>query len=204
MRRCSSGADRGAEARPIFYFDLASPYAYLAASRVDRLLPQAVWQPILVGALHKYHRRVSWGATPELRARGVKEIEDRAAAYGLASIRWPRPYPANSLVAMRAAIFAQRRGRLREFTQAAFAVAFAEGLDLTEFSNIARAAARVGLEPAEVAAAVASAPVKAALREASDEAIRRRVYGVPTFEVADVVWWGDEQLEAAALHASTL
>lgn len=192
------------EHHPIFYFDLASPYAYLAASRIDRLLPQAVWQPILVGALHKHHRRVSWGATPELRARGIGEIERRAAAYGLDEIRWPQPYPANSLAAMRAAIFAQRRGRIRQFAQAAFSVAFAEGLDLTELTSISRAAARAGLDPPEVEAAIAGAPIKQALREANDEAIQRRVYGVPAFEVADLVWWGDEQLEAAALYASTL
>jgi 2-hydroxychromene-2-carboxylate isomerase len=44
----------------IFYFDIASPYAYLASARVDDLLgPETVWRPILVGALHKHYRRVS-------------------------------------------------------------------------------------------------------------------------------------------------
>ncbi len=91
----------------IFYFDLASPYAYLAAARVDTMLgADTIWQPVLVGAIHKHFRRVSWGATPELRRAGVTEIEARAENYGLPPIHWPQPYPANTLTAMRAATWA--------------------------------------------------------------------------------------------------
>lgn len=190
--------------RPIFYFDLASPYAYLAASRIGALLPDAAWQPVLVGALHRHHRRVSWGATPELRARGIRQIEDRAAAYGLEPMRWPQPYPANSLAAMRAAVHAQRQGRLHAFARAAFHVAFVDGLDLTDTAHIRQAAARAGLDPLDVETAIAAPEIKQALRDANDEAIRRRVYGVPTVEVAGMLWWGDDQLEAAAIHAASI
>jgi hypothetical protein len=75
--------------RPVFYLDLASPYSYLASARVDDLLgPEVVWCPILVGALHKHYRRVSWGATPELRAAGVTEIENRARDYAIGRFSW--------------------------------------------------------------------------------------------------------------------
>lgn len=109
-----------------FYFDLASPYAYLASGRVDALLGDGtIWRPILVGALHKHFRRVSWGATPELRAAGVAEIEARAAAFDIPAIRWPQPYPANTLTAMRAAIWAAEKGETRGFAHAAYQMAFA-------------------------------------------------------------------------------
>lgn len=67
----------------IFYFDVASPYSYLAAARIEELIADVTWQPILVGALHKHYHPASWGATPALRTAGLAEIERRASAYGL-------------------------------------------------------------------------------------------------------------------------
>lgn len=189
---------------PIFYFDLASPYSYLAAARIDGLLSDVVWQPILVGALHKHYRRASWGATPALRAAGVSEIESRASGYGLPSFIWPDPYPANTLMAMRAATFAQQRGCSREFARAAFGLAFGDGRDLTLLEWVLGAGAMVGLDRAELERALSSSSLKTALRDANDEAIRRRVYGVPTIEVGELVWWGDDQLEAAVMYENSL
>jgi 2-hydroxychromene-2-carboxylate isomerase len=185
----------------VFYFDLASPYAYLASARVDDLLgPETIWQPVLVGAIHKHFRRVSWGSTPELRAAGVTEIERRAERYGLPAVRWPRPYPANSLNAMRAATWASERGAARRFARAAFALAFAEGVDLTDRAAVLEAANRAGLKSSELAHQLDDRSVKQSLRTATDDAISTGVYGVPTFDAAGLLWWGDHQLDAAATY----
>jgi 2-hydroxychromene-2-carboxylate isomerase len=185
----------------VFYFDVASPYAYLAAARVDGLLgSDTVWRPILVGALHRHYRRVSWGATPELRAAGIREIEARAAAYGLPSLVWPDPYPANSLTAMRAATWADQQGAVREFAQAAYAAAFAHGTDLTSRSSVLEVASRAGLDAAVLDARLDDLALKQALRDRTSEAIAAGVYGVPTFDAAGLLWWGDHQLDAAATY----
>jgi 2-hydroxychromene-2-carboxylate isomerase len=184
---------------PVFFFDLASPYSYLSSTRVEAMLgSDVVWQPILVGALHKHYRRVSWGATPALRAAGIAEIEDRARAYGLPPIAWPDPYPANTLVAMRAAVWAQGQGEERAFAKVAFAMAFVEGLDLTARDAVLEAAERAGLDSAPLAAALEDPELKQALRQANDAAIAQGVYGVPTFEAGGLLWWGDHLLPAAA------
>ncbi len=185
--------------KPIFYFDVASPYAYLASHRVEAVLgPDVVWRPILVGALHKHYRRVSWGATPALRAAGIAEIEARAHAYGLPPIAWPNPYPANTLNAMRAATWAQAQGHARAFARAAFAMAFVEAVDLTARASVLQAADRAGLDAGKLDAALDGPELKRVLRDANDAAITRGVYGVPTFEVAGLVWWGEHLLSAAA------
>jgi 2-hydroxychromene-2-carboxylate isomerase len=93
-----------------FYFDLASPYSYLAAERVDGLFADAGlepprWQPILFGALVKELGRTPWGLT-DGKEEHFAEIERRAAAYGLPPLAWPDPLPPNSLHAMRAATVA--------------------------------------------------------------------------------------------------
>src|SRR5439155_9259348 len=88
--------------RPIFYFDLGSPYAYLAAERIHSVLPEPpIWQPILLGGLFKRFGRGSWAETDQ-REAGMAEVERRVAQYGLPPMRWPEPWPGNTLFAMRA------------------------------------------------------------------------------------------------------
>src|SRR4051812_2707723 len=115
-----------------FYFDVGSPYAYLAAERVERVLPApVVWQPVLLGGLFKLTGRSSWALGDfERRRRGMEEIERRAASYGLPPLRWPDPWPGDYLAAMRLATWARRQGRAREFAHLAMGAAFAGGRDL--------------------------------------------------------------------------
>jgi 2-hydroxychromene-2-carboxylate isomerase len=182
---------------PTFHYDLMSPYAYLAAERLDRVLGQPVeWQPVLLGGLFKLTGRSSWALGDyDRRRRGMAEIERRAEAYGLPPLRWPDRWPTSSLHAMRLAVHARRSGREREFAAAAFRTAFAEGRDLGEVENVLAAAERAGLEDAQ--AALADEAVKDELRSATDAAAARGVFGVPTVAVGDELFWGDDRLEEA-------
>ncbi|MGH2832158.1 MAG: disulfide bond formation protein DsbA, partial [Solirubrobacteraceae bacterium] len=112
--------------KPTFHFDLGSPYAYLAAERITEVLGEVDWQPISLGALFKLNGRSSWAlGDPQRRSAGMAEVAARAHNYGLPAVRWPDPWPGNYLTAMRAATFAQKIGRGREFAIAAFRCAFA-------------------------------------------------------------------------------
>jgi 2-hydroxychromene-2-carboxylate isomerase len=111
--------------RSTFYFDLGSPYSYLAAERINALFDEPPeWQPVLLGALFRIHGRDSWANGPG-REEGMREVERRAAEYGLPPIRWPDPWPGNTLVAMRAATFAKHIGKVVSFSLAGFRQAFA-------------------------------------------------------------------------------
>jgi 2-hydroxychromene-2-carboxylate isomerase len=187
--------------RATFYFDLGSPYAYLAAERVSGLfteagLEQPEWQPILLGGLFQRFERDSWGNGPG-RAEGMAEVERRASAYGLPPIAWPEPWPGNMLTAMRAAVFAKQTGRAVSFALAAFRQAFAAGRDLGDPDNVAIAAAACELHPRALLKAVATDGVKGALREATERAGDLGVRGVPSLVVGGEVFWGDDRIEAA-------
>jgi 2-hydroxychromene-2-carboxylate isomerase len=189
--------------QPVFFYDLMSPYAYLAAERIDGLLPgPAMWQPVLLGGLFKLTGRSSWAlADHERRRGGMAEIERRAAAYGIAPLRWPDPWPSSSLAAMRVAVHARRAGREREFAAAAYRTAFRDGCDLGEQRHVVRAAAEAGFDEAEVLEALADGSVKDELRDATGSAHARGVLGVPTVAVGDELFWGDDRLEEAAAVA---
>jgi 2-hydroxychromene-2-carboxylate isomerase len=183
-----------------FYYDLMSPYAYLAAERIDRMLPQPPeWQPVLLGGLFKLTGRSSWALGDyERRRLGMAEIEARAERYGLPPLRWPDPWPTTSLAAMRMAVYARRAGRERAFASAAFATAFVDGHDLRELRHVLASAEAAGLDPGEAQEALADLSVKDELREATAAAHARGVFGVPTVAVADELFWGDDRLEEAA------
>jgi 2-hydroxychromene-2-carboxylate isomerase len=192
--------------RPVFYFDLGSPYAYFAAERIASLFEEAdaeqpEWQPILLGGLFKRFGRSSWGQGPD-RDAGMRECERRAAAYGLPEIRWPQPWPGDMLIAMRAATFAKQLGRTVSFSLAAFRQAFAAGRDLSLAENVYIAAASSELHPRALETAIASDGVKGELRAATDAAGDRGVFGVPSVVVGDEVYWGDDRLEEAAAAAA--
>ena len=184
--------------RPVFYFDLGSPYAWLAAERVNRVLPVVpVWQPILLGAIWKATGGGSWSLT-ERREEGMHEIERRADRYGLQPVRWPPGWPNDTLLVMRAATYAQAGGRAIPFALAAFRQAFAGGRDMSVPDNVLIAAAACELHPRAVLKAIETRAVKDGLRAATEQAIERGVSGVPTVAVGERLFWGDDRLEEAA------
>jgi 2-hydroxychromene-2-carboxylate isomerase len=187
-----------------FYFDLGSPYAYLAAERLHTLLSEPIeWQPILLGGVFALTGRSSWAlGDHERRAAGMAMVEARAQSYGLPPVCWPDPWPSNYLYAMRATTYAFGIGLGPAFTMRAFRDAFQRGVDLSIPSNVVRAAAEVGIDTADLEAVVADSQIKQALRDATDAAFALGVIGVPTVAIGRQTFWGDDRLPDAAAHLS--
>ena len=184
--------------QPVFYFDLGSPYAWLTAERIHHVLPvAAIWQPILLGGIWQRTGGHSWAST-DRREQGMREVERRAARYELLPVKWPEPWPTSTLLAMRAATFAQQAGRTVAFSLAAFRQAFAGGKDLSQIDNVLVAAAACELHPKAVLKGIELRSTKDRLRAATDEAYERGVRGVPSVVVDEEVFWGDDALEDAA------
>jgi 2-hydroxychromene-2-carboxylate isomerase len=185
--------------RTTLYFDVGSPYAYLALERAASVLSEEpIWQPVLLGGLFRLTGRSSWALGDfERRRRGMAEIEERARAYGLPPIRWPDPWPGDYLTAMRAATHAHWLGRTLEFACAATRAAFAEGRDLSRRSEVESVCTDLGLQPA-----LDDPEIKAELRAATEAAHALGVFGVPTIAVGDELFWGEDRLQdaARALH----
>jgi 2-hydroxychromene-2-carboxylate isomerase len=190
----------GTAPEPTFYFDFNSPYAYLAAHRVDRMLAAPVrWQPIAFAFVIRALHRTPWSFT-DARPAGMRECEQRAVRYGLPELRWPPGWPAESyaLAPLRAALIAEEHGRLREFSLAAFAENFGHGTGVREDGALERAAEIAGVDPAAIRDGIERPEIKQRLREATDGALAAGVQGVPTVLVDGETFWGDDRLEAAA------
>ena len=181
-----------------FYFDLASPLAYLAAERILHLLPGPVeWQPVLARDLP---------AAETFNAFRCREEEDvfrvnvarRASEFGLQPLRWPSSFPFDSTLAMRAATYAKSIGRTVPFAQAAFRQAFAGGRSLGEPDNVLIAAAACEMHPAAVLKGAELASVRAQLDAATAAAAQAGVSDVPAVRIGTHVFVGEESLQQAA------
>jgi 2-hydroxychromene-2-carboxylate isomerase len=174
-----------------------SPYSWLAAERIEQLLPQAHWRALFLGGMFKSNGRISWGLTAE-REQGIADCHERASSYGLGPIRWPEPWPTNDLLVARAMIYADSQGMLKPFALSAMRLAFLDGADIGRLDTVLEAARRTSIDPAELNAAIAGPAVKQALRDATDAAHAVGVFGVPTVVVDGELFWGDDRLEDAA------
>ena len=178
-----------AEATPAFFFDLASPVAYLAAERALEEHPGVEWVPVLARELPGVETYEAFRCAEE-RDIALAGIERAAASRGLQPLRWPDPFPFDSLFAMRVATYAKQIGRTVPFALAAYRQAFAGGRSLADPDTVMIAAAACEMHPSAVMKAADLRGVRAALDAATARAIALGVRDVPAV-------WDGERLAAA-------
>jgi 2-hydroxychromene-2-carboxylate isomerase len=184
---------------PAFYFDLGSPEAYLAAERVLGLMPVATeWMPILARDLPGAESWEAFRCCDE-QTIALERVERAAVAHGLQPVRWPDPFPFDSLLAMRAATYAKQIGRTVAFALAAFRQAFAGGRSLADPDTVLIAGSACEMHPTALLKAVELRGVGGALSDATALAAQRGVRDVPAVWLPDgTVFHGDTGLEPAA------
>jgi 2-hydroxychromene-2-carboxylate isomerase len=189
-------------AQAVFYFDLASPLAYLASERVMDLLSGPVdWQPVLARELPGWESCAR--ASPPSEAQLSRDaIANRAKKLGLQPLRWPRPFPFDSSLAMHAATYARSIGRVIPFAQAAFRQAFAGGHSLEQADFVLIAAAACEMHPSAVLKGAALRSVDRELSQATAHAARTRILDVPALVVGERVFCGARAVEEASAHVS--
>jgi len=192
--------------RPVFYYDLTSPYAYLAALRIDEVLAtRPLWRPIAFGVIVRRVGKTPWSFAAD---RGVhfEEIARRAAERGVPPLRYPEGWPVEtySLAPLRAAMLASDQGQLRAFSLELYRSAFVEGRHLADLDAVLDAAVRAGMDRDEVRGGIERQEVKERLRAETEEALQRGVTGIPTVAVGDRLFWGDDRLEEAAAAVAAL
>ncbi len=195
----SSTDDRRIQARQSrFYYDFASPDAYLAAERVMHVLPEVPeWIPVRLSGLAAGGVGSFRCAEEETIYR--EDIEARARAYGLQATRWPDPFPGDTEWALLAATYSKQIGRGVAFSLAAFRQAFAGGRDLGVQDNVLIAAAACEMHPTAVVKGAGLGSIAGRLDDATAAAVAAGVLDVPAIVTAGgQVFHGDRELEKAA------
>lgn len=185
-------ARRQVPARATLFFDLFSPYTYLAAERADRLFAGLEWQPAWTGVLHR----------GELDAEAMRRASQRAALLGL-PLMWPDEHPRPVRGAMRVASLAADLGCGGPFVLAASRLAFCGGFDIDEPDILAEAAAAAGIGLNEALAAAGDISRDHAIEANGRSLLIAGALQLPAIRVGRLLFCGEERLhEAAAARAA--
>jgi 2-hydroxychromene-2-carboxylate isomerase len=171
-----------------WYFDFVSPYAYLQLMDFKRL-PDSLeiqYRPVLFAGLLKHWGQTGPAEIPAKRRHTYRECQWRAERAGV-PFKLPNIHPFNPLRALRLCI---ALGTEPAVIGAIFEFIFAEGRDIQVDDDWMELAARLDVDDPDTL--VSQAEVKNILRENTEAAVHRGVFGVPTFAVRDELFWGSD------------
>jgi 2-hydroxychromene-2-carboxylate isomerase len=183
-----------------FYFEFASPYGYLASQRIDgigaRCGREVRWHPMMLGAAFKLT-----GAQPLMHTplKGDYMMHDLPRFARLLDVPFKAPpvMPANSLAASRACVWLEEDGAdlATRLAKAIFAAHWGEGRDIGDPEQVADIAEGIGIDRARLLAAVADPAIKQRLKDRTNAAIERGVFGSPFIFVDGESFWGADRLD---------
>lgn len=190
-----------------FWFDFASVYSYLSVMRIEPLAHSfgvpVHWKPFLLGPIFK---SLGWSSSPFLVqpqkiAYMWRDVERQCDKYGL---RWrrPREFPRRTLLATRVALLAADEPGIASFCRRIMEMIFTEDLDVDAPEAVGEALQALPLHAAALLAGAQLDDTKARLRQQTEEARSRGIFGAPTFFVGREMFWGNDRLEDALTFAA--
>lgn len=182
-----------------FYFDLGSPYSYLAYYRLRQMAEQQsfqiIYKPILLGGVFK---EIGNRSPIEIPSKGIYSMLDMqrwADYYGIPMQMNPH-FPMNTLTLMRILTGVQLL-HLEKFEQVLkllFDAMFGTPKNLNEPAVLAEVLKPSGFSVDDIMSMVQSDVVKQKLITETELAIQRGIFGAPTFFVQDEMYWGQDRL----------
>ncbi len=178
-----------------FFYDLGSPYSYLAATQLAgieaRTGKRARLLPITLGGLRKTTGHQM--PPPQQLQYMAQDTRRWAQKYGV-PMSIPAVFPTKTVQALRACIAAEVKHEEERAMLALFKTYWADGKDIGEAGVITLALEGAGLDGKALVAASETQEVKDALRRNTDLALARGVFGVPTIFVGERSFWGNDRL----------
>jgi 2-hydroxychromene-2-carboxylate isomerase len=169
-----------------WYFDVISPFAWLQWPKVQALAVTHAVEPVpvLLAAILAARGQKGPAEIPGKREFTYRHVLWQARQEGV-TLRFPPAHPFNPVPALRAIIAA---GTTLEAVDAVLGWIWRDGGAGDSVEALSPLLGRLGLTPE----AIAAEPVKRALRENTDAALALGVWGVPTLQVGDALFWGSD------------
>ena len=183
-----------------FFFDLGSPATYLAYTQLPALCAetgaQLVYQPMLLGGVFKATGNASPITVPAKGRYMFNDLARYAKRYNV-TLKFNPHFPINTLVLMRAVMGIQMRQpeRFQAFIDCLFRAIWVEGRHLGDPAVVAAVLSEAGFDPEEVLNLANDEKVKAALKDKTEQAVQRGVFGAPSMFVGNELFFGQDRLE---------
>jgi len=191
-----------------FWFEFGSNYSYLSVMRIEdeahRLGVHIVWKPFLLGPIF---RNLGLENSPFVlqKEKGAYMHQDMARLcrkYGLAPWVKPSVFPRLGVLPLRIVLLGAQQPWVGAFCRNVMKLNFALDQDINHPEQMGLVLAELGLASSGIIAEAQSEPIKTLLREQTDEARARGIFGAPTFFVGPEMFWGNDRLDDALLFAS--
>jgi 2-hydroxychromene-2-carboxylate isomerase len=190
-----------------FWFEFGSNYSYLSAMRIEdaarRRGVSIAWKPFLLGPI--FHT-LGFETSPFLlqKEKGAYVWQDMVRQCRKYGLRWRKPstFPRLSVLPARVALLGAEQPWIGPFCREVMELNFVHDEDINKGDGLAPILTALDLPAAEILEQAQTDPAKARLREQTDEARRRRIFGAPTFFVGTEMFWGNDRLDDALVFAS--
>jgi 2-hydroxychromene-2-carboxylate isomerase len=204
-----TGSTESAEALPEieFWFEFGSNYSYPSVMRIEdearKRGVRIVWKPFLLGPIF---RALGMENSPfvlqkEKGAYVWQDMERQCRKYGL---RWTKPttFPRLGVLPLRVALLGVDKSWIGPFCGRVMELNFVLDQDINQPERIAPILTQLGLPASDILNEAQAESTKTRLREQTEEARNRGIFGAPTFFVGTEMFWGNDRLDDALLFAS--
>lgn len=198
-------ADTGREIE--FWFEFGSNYSYLSVMRIEdaaaRLGVKLVWKPFLLGPIFK---SFGWASSPFVlqKEKGEYMWQDMARQCDKYGLPWTRPtsFPRPALLPMRVALVGAERPWMSEYCKRIMLLNFAKDHDINSPETVGEVLVQLDLPAEEIINDAQAEHNKLRLREQTEAAKAKGVFGAPTFFIRGEMFWGNDRLDDALAFAA--
>ena len=192
-----------------FWFDFGSNYSYLSVMRIEALAAahgvRIRWRPFLLGPVF---RGLGFDNSPFVlqKQKGAyvwKDMERQCRKYGIA-LKLPTTFPRAALLAMRVALLGADRPWIAGYCRKIMQLNFAEDRDIGSADVVSEALDELGLPARDLIAEAQSDANKLRLREQTEAAAAKGIFGAPMFFVGDEMFWGNDRLDDALEYCASI
>ena len=179
-----------------FYFDIISPYAYIAYKKILKIKDiNFKLKPILLGGLHNL-AGITAPAFNKYKMKNMQNDCELVAKKNNISFKWNSKFPINSLNIMRGYLCV-KDNKKEEYLNNFFEAYWKEDLDLSNEENIKILLKKLNIDEHDFFNLIKNQDTKDKLKQFTQEAFEKEVFGAPTFIVNNKIFWGQDRLEYA-------
>lgn len=190
-----------------FWFEFGSNYSYLSVMRIEdaarRSGVRIIWKPFLLGPIF---RALGMETSPFVlqKQKGAYVWQDMPRQCRKYGLRWTQPstFPRLGVLPLRVALLGAEQPWIGAFCRGVMELNFAQDQDINQADRLAPILTELGLPAADILDQAQAERTKARLREQTERARARGIFGAPTFLVGAEMFWGNDRLDDALLFAS--
>ena len=180
-----------------FFFDVGSPASYLAWTQLESIAQRTnakiIWRPMLLGAVFQATGNASPAAVPAKGAYMLKDLQRFSNIYGV-PFNFNPFFPLNTMHLMRGATAYLEEPEFQTYLAAIFNALWSEQLNMESPEVVAEVLTKAGIDVTDFMARISETEVKERLKDTTEEAVARGVFGAPSFFVNGEMFFGQDRL----------